>query len=216
MGQPVSAQCRHLHHRRSGPSTFRQDGPQGERFWGRRSVSERAMRLSARKPVQLRGRRGCRRRPVEFPVLPNKIPVRSNKFPVTWFRRIGPKTLAFLPCFEHRKASESLQKRKFPCIFPVKQGISLGDEFAGDWLHSQPPRRSSLFVAWRGQATGNGACFAVNLNSELPNAGAFPAIAGLRGVRSPRARCKGEFGGNREFLRLRPQNREIVADCRPK
>ena len=49
-----------------------------------------------------------------------------------------------------------------------------------------------------------------------PEPGAFPAIAGVPGVRSPRARCKGEFGGNREFLRLRPQNREVVANCRPK
>ena len=123
---------------------------------------------------------------------------------------IGPKTLAFLPCFEHRRASESLQKRKFPCIFPVKQGIDLRDEFAGDWLHRQRPRRSSLFIAWRGQAAGNRACFAVNLNSEPPNAGAFPAIAGVPGVRSPRARCKGEFGGNREFFAI---TASIQGDC---
>ena len=76
---------------------------------------------------------------------------------------------------------------------------------------SQPPRRSSLFRPSSGQPTENRACFAVKRNSELLNPGAFPAIAGLRGVRSPRARCKGEFGGNREFLRFRPQNRENTA-----
>ena len=86
-----------------------------------------------------------------------------------------------------------------------------GDRFARDCPHSQPPRRGSLFIAWRGQPTENRACFAVNRNSQLLNAGAFPAITGLRGVRSPRARCKGEFGGNREFLRFRPQNRENIA-----
>ena len=30
-----------------------------------------------------------------------------------------------------------VESAKIPCIFPVKQGISLGDEFAGDWLHRQ-------------------------------------------------------------------------------
>ena len=75
---------------------------------------------------------------------------------------------------------------------------------------SQRPRRSSLFIAWRGQVAENRACFAVNLNSELPNAGAFPAIAGVPGVRSPRARCKGEFGGNREFFAI---TASIQGDC---
>ena len=67
---------------------------------------------------------------------------------------------------------------------------------------SQPPRRGSLFIAWRGQPTENRACFAVNRNSQLLNAGAFPAITGLRGVRSPRARCKGEFGRNRDYFAI--------------
>ena len=73
--------------------------------------------------------------------------------------------------------------------------------FAVDDL-SQPPGRSCLFRPSSGQPTENRACFAVKRNSELLNPGAFPAIAGLRGVRSPRARCKGEFGGNRDFFAI--------------
>ena len=67
---------------------------------------------------------------------------------------------------------------------------------------SQPPLRSSLFGAWHGQATENRTCFAVNRNSRLLNAGAFPAIGGLPVAWSPRARCKGEFGWNREIYAI--------------
>ena len=67
---------------------------------------------------------------------------------------------------------------------------------------SQPALRSSLFGPWHGQATENRTCFTVNRNSRLLNAGAFPAIGGLPVAWSPRARCKGEFGRNREFYAI--------------
>ena len=85
-------------------------------------------------------------RSLKFPDPRINVPVRVLNFPVMFCREFTGKPLVSsgLPPITGPNSPIFV---KIPCIFPVKQGISLGDEFAGDWLHSQRPRRSSLFIA---------------------------------------------------------------------
>ena len=136
----------------------------------------------------------------KFPDPCINVPVRVLNFPVMFCREFTGKPLVSsgLPPITGPNSPIFV---KIPCIFPDYQGIGVetGSQQTAPTASHPGEAVSSSHSSAKLRETAR---FAVKRNSELLNPGAFPAIAGLRGVRSPRARCKGEFGGNREFLRF--------------